>query len=193
MHWLPESIKELVWEVRKDTENDFLRPLNEGSMSFKQYVVKVKKLMNNCDIKNAEAKESMIQNFIVTGINMCWSSTWCKTGQNPRYLQKQSSSAGSLQFQALEARVHQVTTDLNFPKEGGEEDIHKLHNKRRYSQNTRASSPENRYKHNSGRACHWCRNSYKPAYGKTVFKLQHHDSKRSSPRSSPNKPCHPSV
>ena len=38
-------------------------------MSFKQYVAKVKKLVNNCDIENAEAKESMIQNFIVTGIN----------------------------------------------------------------------------------------------------------------------------
>ena len=38
-------------------------------MSFEQYVAKVKKLVNNCDIENAEAKESMIQNFIVTGAN----------------------------------------------------------------------------------------------------------------------------
>ena len=34
-------------------------------MSFEQYVAKVKKLVNNCDIENAEAKETMIRNFIV--------------------------------------------------------------------------------------------------------------------------------
>ena len=38
-------------------------------MSFEQYVAKVKKLVNNGDIENAEAKESMIQIFIVTGAN----------------------------------------------------------------------------------------------------------------------------
>ena len=38
-------------------------------MSFEQYVAKVKKLVNNCDIENTEAKESMIWNFIVTGAN----------------------------------------------------------------------------------------------------------------------------
>ena len=82
MHWLPQNIKELVQEARKDTETDYrkvtefldwakpkttvynefktLRTLNQGSISFKQYVTKVKKLVNNCDIENAEAKESMI-------------------------------------------------------------------------------------------------------------------------------------
>ena len=92
MPWLPENIKELVQEAGKDTENDYikvteflldwakpkttvyndfktLRTLNQGSMSFEQYVPKVKKLVNNCDIENAEAKESMIRNFIVTGAN----------------------------------------------------------------------------------------------------------------------------
>ena len=29
-------------------------------MSFEQYVAKVKKLVNKCDIENSEAKESMI-------------------------------------------------------------------------------------------------------------------------------------
>ena len=38
-------------------------------MSFEQYDAKVKKLVNNCDIENAEAKESIIRNFIVTGAN----------------------------------------------------------------------------------------------------------------------------
>ena len=118
MHWLPENIKELVREVGKDTENDYrkvteflldwakpkttvyndfktLRTLNQGSMSFEQYVAKVKKLVNNCDIENAEAKESMIRNFIVTGANSQTAYRQCveagpsaKTGQNPRYLQK---------------------------------------------------------------------------------------------------------
>ena len=41
--------------------------------------------------------------------------------------------------------VHQVSSDSNSPKEGGEEDIHKLHDKRSHNQNTRPSSPENRY------------------------------------------------
>ena len=35
-------------------------------MSLEQYVAKVKKLVNKYDIENAEAKESMIRNFIVT-------------------------------------------------------------------------------------------------------------------------------
>ena len=46
-----------------------LRTLNQGSVSFEQYVTKVKKLVNNCDIENVEAKESMIWNFIVTSAN----------------------------------------------------------------------------------------------------------------------------
>ena len=54
--------------------------------------------------------------------------------------------------------VHQVSTDSNSQKEGGEEDIHKLHDKRGHNQNTRSSSPENRYKHSGGRTCHWCGN-----------------------------------
>ena len=44
-----------------------------------------------------------------------------------------------------------MSADSNYPKEGGEEDIHKLHDKRRYNQNTRPLSPENRYKHSGGR------------------------------------------
>ena len=86
----------------------------------------------------------------------------------------------------------------NSTKEGGEEDIHKLHNKRRHNQNTRPSSPENRYKHSGGRTCYWCGNSHKPqefpAYGKQCLNcgiMNHYTrvcNKRRSPRSSPNKP-----
>ena len=80
MHWLPENIKELVREAGKDTENvyrkvaeflidwakpkttvynDFktLRTLNQGSMSFEQYVAKVKKLVNNCDLRMQKPKK----------------------------------------------------------------------------------------------------------------------------------------
>ena len=94
--------------------------------------------------------------------------------------------------------VHQVSADSNSPKEGGEEDIHKLHDKRGHNQNTRPSSPENRYKHSGGRTCHWCGNSHKPwecpAYGKQCLNygiMNHYTrvwNKRRSPRSSPNKP-----
>ena len=38
-----------------------------------------------------------------------------------------------------------MSADSNSPKEGGKEDIHKLHDKRKYNQNTRPLSPENRY------------------------------------------------
>ena len=65
----------LDWAKPKTTVyNDFktLRILNQGSMSFEQYVPKVKKLVNNCDIENAEAKESMIRNFIVTGASISY-------------------------------------------------------------------------------------------------------------------------
>ena len=168
--WLPESIKELVREAgilkhndyKKVTEflldwakpktnvyNDFrtLRDLNQGSMSFEQYAAKIKKLVNDCDIEDTEAKNLFMEYF-------------------------RSRNKG-------QPTVHQVTTELNFPKEEGEEDIHKLHDKRRYSHNARPSSPENRYKHNSARTCHWYGNSHKPgeckAYG-TVFKLWHHES-----------------
>ena len=90
--WLPESIKELVPEAgilkhndyKKVTEflldwakpktnvyNDFrtLRDLNQGSMSFEQYAAKIKKLVNDCDIEDTEAKNLFIWNFIVTGTN----------------------------------------------------------------------------------------------------------------------------
>ena len=193
MHWLPENIKELVREAGKDTENDYkkvteylldwakpkttvyndfkmLRTLNQGSMSFEQYVAKVKKLVNNCDIENAEAKESMIRNFIVTGANSQTAYRQCVEAGPGAKLDRildiyRNEAAVQAHFSSShynQPSVHQVGTDSNFPKEGGEEDIHKLQDKRRHNQNARPSSPENRYKHNSGRACHWCGNSHKP-------------------------------
>ena len=38
-------------------------------MSFEQYAAKIKKLVNNCDIEDTEAKNLFIRNFIVTGAN----------------------------------------------------------------------------------------------------------------------------
>ena len=42
-----------------------------------------------------------------------------------------------------------------------EEDIHKLHDKRRYSQQFQPSTQKKRYKYKSSRLCHWCGNSHK--------------------------------
>ena len=226
--WLPESIKELVREAgilkhndyKKVTEflldwakpktnvyNDFrtLRDLNQGSMSFEQYAAKIKKLVNDCDIEDTEAKNLFIRNFIVTGANSQAAYRQCvEAGPNAKlerileiYRNDAAMHAHFGSRNKGQPTVHQVTTELNFPKEEGEEDIHKLHDKRRYSHNARPSSPENRYKHNSGRTCHWCGNSHKPqeckAYGKqclncgTMNHFARVCNKRRSPRSSPNK------
>ena len=152
--------------------NDFrtLRDLNQGSMSFEQYAAKIKKLVNDCDIEDTEAKNLFIRNFIVTGANSQAAYRQCvEAGPNAK-LERileiyRNDAAVHAHFGSRnkgQPTVHQVTTELNFPKEEGEEDIHKLHDKRRYSHNARPSSPENRYKHNSGRTCHWCGNSHKP-------------------------------
>ena len=175
MHWLKENIKELVEKAGKDTENDYrkvteflldwakpkttvyndfktLRTLNQGSMSFEQCVAKVKKLVNNCEIENAEAKESTILKF---------HSNWCKlpNGMHGQCVQVghgakldrildiyRNEAAVQAHFSSRhnsQPSVHQVSADSNSPKEEGEEDIYKLHDKRRYNQNTRPSSPEN--------------------------------------------------
>ena len=70
MCWLPENIKELVREAEKDTENNYvkvtdfllewakpkttvynsfkiLKSLNQGSMNFKQFAAKVRKLVTD--------------------------------------------------------------------------------------------------------------------------------------------------
>ena len=38
-------------------------------MSFEQYAAKVKKLVNDCDIEDTEAKNIIIWNFLVTSVN----------------------------------------------------------------------------------------------------------------------------
>ena len=175
MHWLLENIKELVWEARKDTENDYrkvteflldwakpkttvyndfktLRTLNQGSMSFEQYVAKVKKLVNNCDIENTEAKESMIWNFIVTGANSQMAYRQCvKAGPGVKLVRildiYRNEAAMQAHFSSRhnsQPSVHQMSANSNSPNKGGEEDIHMLHDKRRHNQNTRPLSPENR-------------------------------------------------
>ena len=92
MCWLPENIKELVWEAEKDTENNYvkvtdfllewvkpkttvynsfkiLKGLNQGSMNFEQFAAKVRKLVTDSNIQDAQDKELIIRNFIVTGAN----------------------------------------------------------------------------------------------------------------------------
>ena len=109
-----------------------LRTLNQGSMSFEQYVAKVKKLVNNCDIENAEAKESMIRNFIVTGANSQTAYRQCvEAGPSAKldrildiYRKEAAVQAHFSSRHYSQPSVHQVDTDSNFPKEGGEEDIH---------------------------------------------------------------------
>ena len=153
-------------------DNDFrtLRDLDQGSMSFEQYAAKIKKLVNDCDIEDTEAKNLFIRNFIVTGANSQAAYRLCvEAGPNAKlerileiYRKDAAVHAHFGSRNKSQPTVHQVSTELTFSKEEGEEDIHKLHDKRRYSHNTKPSSPENRYRHNSSRTCHWCGNNYKP-------------------------------
>ena len=126
----------------------------------------------------------------------------CKTltgSPDPTYMQSANKPCTHFSFRHYsQPSIHQVSADSNSPKERGEEDIHKLHNKRRHNQITKPSSSENRYKHSGGRTCHWCGNSHKPqecpAYGKQCLNcgiMNHYArvcNKRRSPRSFPNKP-----
>ena len=92
MCWLPENIKELIREAEKDTENNYvkvtdfllewakpkttvynsfktLKSLNQGSMNFEQFAAKVRKLVTECNIQDAQDKELIIKNFVVTSAN----------------------------------------------------------------------------------------------------------------------------
>ena len=92
MCWLPENIKELVREAGKDTENNYgkvtefllqwarpkttvynsfkmLKSLNQGSMNFKQFAAKVRKLVTECNIQDAQDRDLIVRNFICN---------WCK-------------------------------------------------------------------------------------------------------------------
>ena len=196
MCWLPENIKELVREAGKDTENNYgkvtdfllqwarpkttvynsfkiLRGLSQGSMNFEQFAAKVRKLVTDCNIREAQDRELIIRNFIVTGANSQTSiQTVCmETGPNTT-LQKvleiyRNDSAVQAHFQARhssQSSVHQINAQYPSLREEEEQDVHKPHNlqKRRYSQNAKASTPEKRSKVSPGKACHWCGNSHRP-------------------------------
>ena len=174
-------------------------------MNFEQYAAKIKKLINDCDIEDTEAKNLFIRNFIVTGANSQAAYRQCvEAGPNAKlerileiYINDAAVHAHFGSRNKTQPAVHQVSTELTFSKGEEEEDIHKLHDKQRYSHNARPSSPENGYRHNSGRTCHWFVSSHKPqeckAYGKQCLNcgIMNHFArvckKRRSPRSSANK------
>ena len=82
MCWLPENIKELVWEAGKDTKNSYkkvtefllswakpkttvynnfkvLKAWSQGSMNFEQFAATVQKLVNDCNIQNTQISTEM--------------------------------------------------------------------------------------------------------------------------------------
>ena len=92
MCWLPEHIKELVREEKKDTENNYskvtdfllkwsrpkttvynsfkmLKRIDQGSMNFEQFATKVRKLISDCNIQDPRERDLITRNFIVTGAN----------------------------------------------------------------------------------------------------------------------------
>ena len=238
MCWLPENIKELVREAGKDTENNYtkvtdfllewakpkttvynsfkmLRSLTQGSMNFEQFAAKVRKLVTDCNIQDAQDRDLVIRNFIVTGAHSQSAYRKCVEAGPDATLQKvleiyRNEAAVQAHFQTRhnsQPVVHQISTQYPTLREEEEEDVHKLHNsqKRRYNQNAKAPTPEKRSRISSGRACRWCGNSHKPrecpAYGKACLNcgIMNHfarvcnkrQSPRNSPSSSPRRPQSP--
>ena len=222
MCWLPENIKELVRGAEKDKENSYskvtdfllewskpkttvynsfkvLRNLNQGSMNFEQFAAKIRQLANDCNIQNAEDKELLIRNFIVTGANCQAAYRQCVAAGPNATLEKvldiyRNEAAVQAHFQ----RRHSIQPTVHHLDKEEEEDVHKLHDshKRRYNQKTKSSYPENRFRTNNTRACRWCGNIHKPrecpAYGQSCLHcgIMNHFArvcnKRRSPRNSPS-------
>ena len=225
MCWLPEKITDIVRAAGKVTENNYskvtefllnwakpktteynsfkqLLALKQGSMNFEQFVARITQLVNDCNY--TADKELTIKNFIVTKANSNTAYRECvKAGPDATldkileiYRQDAAVDAHIRRQHSDSSTVHQVNAELNFSREG-EEDVHKLHKKRRYTQSSKSPTPEKRYRGNTGRACHWCGNSHKPrecpAYGKECLNcgIKNHFArvcnKRKSPRNSPNR------
>ena len=175
-------------------------------MNFEQFAAKVRKLVTDSNMQDAQDKELIIRNFIVTGANSQTAYRKCVEAGPDATLQKvlkiyRNEVAVQAHFQTRynsQLTVHQINAQYPPPEEEEEEDVHKLHNsqKRRYNQNAKAPTREKRSRVSTGRACRWCGNSHKrrecSAYGKACLHcgiLNHFArvcNKRQSPRNSPN-------
>ena len=141
-------------------------------MNFEQFVAKVRKLVTDCNIQDAQDRELIIRNFIVTGANSQTAYRQCVEAGPDATLQKvieiyRNDSAVQAHFQTRhnsQSAVHQINAQYPSLREEEEQDLHKLHNsqKRRYNQSAKASTPEKRSKVSTGRVCHWYGNSHKP-------------------------------
>ena len=127
----------LDWAKPKtNVYNDFrlLTDLKQGSMSFEQYAAKVKKLISDCDTGDLEARNLITQNFIVIGANSQAAYRQCvEAGPNAKlerileiYRNDAAVHAHFGSRNKSQPTVHQVSTELTFSKEEGEENIHKL-------------------------------------------------------------------
>ena len=159
MCWLPENIKELIREAEKDTENNYvkvtdfllewakpkttvynsfktLKSLNQGSMNFEQFAAKVRKLVTECNIQDAQDKELIIKNFVVTSANSQTAYRKCVEAGPDATLQKvlkiyRNEVAVQAHFQTRhnsQSTVHQINAQYPLVGEEEEEDVHKLHN-----------------------------------------------------------------
>ena len=149
----------------------------------------------------------MIRNFIVMGTNSQTAYRQCvEAGPGAKLdrildiYRNEAGSASSLQFLDTTTN-HQYTKWAQTLISQRREEKKISINYRTKEDTTRMPDPQaqrNRYKHNSGRACHWCGNSHKPqecpAYSKQCLNcgiMNHYArvcNKRRSPRSSPNMP-----
>ena len=105
-------------------------------MNFEQFAAKVRKLVTDCNIQDAQDKELIIRNFIVTGANSQTAYRKCvEAGPDatlPKVLEIYRNEVAVLaHFQTRhnsQSMVHQINAQYPPLGEEEEEDVHKLHN-----------------------------------------------------------------
>ena len=103
-----------------------LRNLNQGPINFKQFAASIRQLVNDCNIQNAEDKELLIRNFIVTGANCQAAYRQCvAAGPNAKHEEVLDIYRNEAAVQAHFQRRHSSLPTVHQLDKEDEEDVHK--------------------------------------------------------------------